>query len=248
MILLILAFALATAKKPRDYTEAMSQLQSAVQSNNDDAVAACVEDFVNLLPTQYSFYGLGFTVGERNEITLVKTEHLYGSIYQIPINPMKMIDTECIYVAEKYSGSLALITEVPTTLKTCKHNAYRHFYQNHPYKPLISRNDHIKTSGVVQKNGHPLTVITPDKIDEREVKAFDLGDIGQNYLQKQEMTILAGHVYTVSYGTVKIKQFVVFAEVVVDKDTCVITKHYQTSKAMDNTIRKSFPNHRCSEN
>jgi len=228
------------AGSPKGYEEAMLELQKAVDTGNDDAVAASVEDFVNLLPKKYTFYGVGLTTGDRNEITFVKTEQLYGSIYQIPINPRKMIEAECVYVADKYSGSVALITEVPTTIKTCKHSTYRSYLHSHPFKPIITLNQNIETSGVVQKDGEPLTQITPQEVSSNEVKGFDLARIGKNYLQDHDMHILVGHVYSVSYGTSKIKQFVVFAEIKASPTACKITAFYKLTDAMVSSIQTSM--------
>jgi hypothetical protein len=226
-----------------DYKKALADITDAVKAGNEDIIAATVEEMVNLLPEKYTFYGMGVSYGQRNELVFVKTSKMYGTVYQMPINPRRMLDTECLYVADTYAGYVAFITEEAVTIPTCKHSPWMNTLTNIPFKKVIARDNLIKTSGIMQETGQPLTSLIDVDTDTKEVKSFHLGDIGQNYVQGDNMVVLAGRVVEVLYGTLKVKQFVPSVEITLTPTTLVFSVKHEPTARLIAAIKASLAKH-----
>lgn len=227
-----------------DYKKALEEVSKAVNAGNEDTIAAAVEDMVNLLPEKYTFYGMGISYGQRNEIVFVKSSKMYGTLYQVPVNPRRMVNTDCLYVSETYSGYISFITEEMATIPTCKHSAWMDTVTSIPFKKVISTNEHIKTSGVLTGSGQPVTSLIDVDSHPREIRSFHLGDIGQNYVENQNMIILAGRVIEVVYGTIKIKQFIPSVEITLTPESMsFVIKHEPTPRLVE-AIKTSLPNYK----
>lgn len=227
-----------------EYKKALENIADAVKAGNEDFIAATVEEMVNLLPDKYTFYGMGVSYGQRNEIVFVKTSKMYGTVYQMPVNPKRMVDTDCLYVAESYSGYVSFITEEAATIPTCKHSAWMNTMTDIPFKKVVSYQDLVKTSGVLSKNGQPVTSLIDVDTYPKEVKSFHLGDIGQNYMENRNMIVLAGRVVEVLYGTLKVKQFVPSVEITLTPEALTYTiKHEPTTRLVE-AIKASLPSYK----
>lgn len=215
LVVLALAALLHNADAHIDFKsmkELSSKLSDAAERESEDEFAVIVEKIANNMPEDTVFYGAGVSLGKRADLVLVRTQSLYGSQLSLPINPARRIDTDCVYIDPQYSGNVILVTEEPADIKTCEHSSFTYSTTYLPFQPIFAPANTIHTSRPFSRTGSGTPGYARNekecRLDMSHTVAIDASKVTkETVVTSEKMSILAGSVVEIRYGSSHIKYF-----------------------------------------
>lgn len=218
----------------------VAKMQSALDKECAEEFSAALEGAANSMPDDVVFYGMGISVGKRVDFTLVRTPVLYGTKYVIPLNPARRVDSDCVYVDNRYSGSVVIVTEEPAEIKTCSPSDFRKKTTSLPFHPIYADRDVIRTSSLFSPTAtHSFSygVRTNKDFKLEDTVAVDAEQINPStFADTDRNWILAGSIVSLRFGQASVKYLTVAHSFQIQKGSTIHAHHHGVTPDLAKTL------------